>query len=1295
MNLQKKQAGPRYSPVLDPKFPSLQIQPLIDFVEGACRSQAFWVKLETLRARLQEKSRNNIFLDPRRAGIESITDLCRLSKIHTNRLQKLMVRAARTRSHLDHSIGFEAIASQTESLLETIRKARSHLYDRRDEFRRKDQYTNERSHNDRILSLADDLYDAVNDIDQFARSDAAVAANLPLCLLFGEAGTGKTHFLCDIADHHIGNGLPTVIVLAHNLEPLGRDILGAIIKTAGLRCSRQEYLRFLARECRRAGQKALILIDGINEGNRPQWKRSLTAFISEIRKYPQISVLISIRMPFQHIMIPKRLLKRLPGIVHRGFYELENEAQAAYFKYFKLPMPEVPLLSEEFSNPLFLKVFCEAMQYAVVQKAHLQIDDVASGQKGMTYVFEQFVRTKQLHISDEAHRQGIHLSPRIKSWLWNRGRNKGVIKDMADAMVAQETDYLLAKDFDDILDGYFTTNRTRSFVRRQLLSEGVLREELTWHNNKYHETVKFSYQRFSDHLLARGILATWKDGRRDFITSRLSIWEQSPNLLEALMIEVPRRTGGMELLDFIPRDKLDFRHFEAFVSGLYWRDRMDFGRRAMHYLNLSLRNDSWNRETMEALVSLSTKPKHPLNSRALDKYLRNMNMVSRDLDWSEFLRKRFDGSVIYRLLSWITEQNVSPAESYAEMYIKLIKWMLTSTNRKLRDQATKALVLLGEKHPPILMKEALASLAINDPYVLERMLAACYGALMRLHGQDALTRIQIITLEGIARKLYRQMFKRNAKHSTTHVLTRDYARGILEIMLLHDPKLFGQKAKRNIRPPYRFGGTRDWGRSREREIEKRKEGNMPIHMDFQNYTIGSLVRHRNNYDFKHNEYQKVLQQIYWRIYQLGYSLDKFGQIDIEIGSDNYRREAYGWSKIDRYGKKYSWIAFHELYGLRQDDGLLDDDWHKEEYRTANCDIDPSFPKSPHDVKVLDHNLLGSLRRNTEHWVLKSRTPSLACIFRRNSLLDIKDRWVLLEGSVDQQDEELLRGLWTSVKPVLLRATNTEAFLRLATTKKLHTDHSADPLNTYYCFAGEIPWAASWPRNVWQHAQYPVGQSMKTRRETKFIIKHGDDDVTDQEEGTEVLSKAVEVIEGNKQQSGEFEDFLSKKGLTFLIQKVRVDQPIIRYESVSVMNPVREFCWESHSQVNEALSVCVPSKELLNALGLQLSIPEWTFIDRNGRPAAIATEHREEHNNRQRALYIREDLLDSFLRKKHLTLLWVCTGTRQQIIPTKGKDAFDFTSERPYKRFRKVIKYAPTDRTMRRRQRLHAEEPRAQ
>jgi hypothetical protein len=64
-------------------------------------------------------------------------------------------------------------------------------------------------------------------------------------------------------------------------------------------------------------------------------------------------------------------------------------------------------------------------------------------------------------------------------------------------------------------------------------------------------------------------------------------------------------------------------------------------------------------------------------------------------------------------------------------------------------------------------------------------------------------------------------------------------------------------------------------------------------------------------------------------------------VDNRIREDNYCSSRSEQPNIERYGKKYSWIAYFEIAGLQSDKNLLDNDW--ERFRLSDADIDPTFP----------------------------------------------------------------------------------------------------------------------------------------------------------------------------------------------------------------------------------------------------------------------------------------------------------------------------------------------------------------
>jgi hypothetical protein len=115
---------------------------------------------------------------------------------------------------------------------------------------------------------------------------------------------------------------------------------------------------------------------------------------------------------------------------------------------------------------------------------------------------------------------------------------------------------------------------------------------------------------------------------------------------------------------------------------------------------------------------------------------------------------------------------------------------LTSPNRFLRDASTKGLVCLLTNNLPIACRLIDDFKDVNDPYVLERLLAGCYGAMVKSEINS--------TSKDLAQKIFETFFIH--AEPPVHILTREYARGICEFAIYHKLEMGGDIAL--VYPPY-------------------------------------------------------------------------------------------------------------------------------------------------------------------------------------------------------------------------------------------------------------------------------------------------------------------------------------------------------------------------------------------------------------------------------------------------------------------------------------------------------------
>ena len=122
------------------------------------------------------------------------------------------------------------------------------------------------------------------------------------------------------------------------------------------------------------------------------------------------------------------------------------------------------------------------------------------------------------------------------------------------------------------------------------------------------------------------------------------------------------------------------------------------------------------------------------------------------------------------------------------------------------------------------------------------------------------------------------------------------------------------------------------------------------------------------------------------------------------------------NKTDRYGKKYSWIAYYEISGKLGDEGSLED-WGDE--RTIDVNIDPSFPEVIPQCKIIDVDLLGANVKNIEDWLSIKGLNEILPFLRLDQLKNTKTPWVLLDSYINQKSENNGRRILCFVRSLLV------------------------------------------------------------------------------------------------------------------------------------------------------------------------------------------------------------------------------------------------------------------------------------
>ena len=795
-----------------------------------------------------------------------------------------------------------------------------------------------------------DASHALDDLIGFLSSPTARLAATPLLFLSGDAGSGKTHLLCDVAERRVKEGLPTVLVMG---QQIGEGNPRALVPDQlGLRdMSMEAFLSALNAAGEVAGKRALLMVDAINEGGGlVSWPPHLRSLATEVTRYPCVGLVLSCRSSYVEAMLdsPPGALPPRPAdigfveVEHHGFAGSEWKAATTFFEHYGLTLPDFPLLVPEYTNPLFLKLLCESLSKAGEKT-------LPRGATGITTLFERFLSEANRTLSRRSRCDFDHRDDLVSL----------AVAGVARTMLGTGQDWIPLAEFRQISQELLPRPDWDRSLEKGLIDEGVVIEDMLGKS----AVARLSYQRLGDHLQAAELLKT-KDveGVRSFLVQLESglegFWERS-GLLEALAVQLPEKLG-YELHELVanPGDR-DIQ--DAFLESIVWRDPARFpDDLALAYLNsiVRSRSDRYDDPVLDKLLQVACVPGHPFNAERLNKTLAQLRLPARDAHWTAYINSRgSEDSILRRIVNWArSPQQEAVADDAVRLAAVTLAWCLTASNRELRDCATKALVALLRGRISVLVDLLERFNSVDDPYVTERLYAVAYACALSTTAPEA--------LRVIASAVYGNVFADG--QPPVHVMLRDYARGVIEVAL--DREVMPPQVDLNlVRPPY----SSPWPvRIPSREALQRRAPE-PAHRqlwmsldgplaDFANYTVGHAVsqfeapnqakRRRERRErarrtekkppsapatdeSEDSPLQALLAQlqrhppadpseepvmwegseaarwIFGRVLKLGWTPARLGAYDSGVASqDRHAKD----DRIERIGKKYQWIAFHEL-----------------------------------------------------------------------------------------------------------------------------------------------------------------------------------------------------------------------------------------------------------------------------------------------------------------------------------------------------------------------------------------------
>lgn len=550
--------------------------------------------------------------------------------------------------------------------------------------------------------------------------------------------------------------------------------------------------------------RVLILIDAINEGaGSDLWNTQIAGFISSIEKYKGVGIALSIRSTYFDDIISEDFIEAVsPHIIeHYGFKGNEYEALKFFCEYYSLKLPSFPILAPEFSNPLFLHLICNTVK-------EMPDKTFPKGFNGLNKLYQFYI--------DSLNEKFRKKEKKYKL----RSIVSESIEILATAILESEIGSITIQEAVDIFDKKFPNYET---LLAELIEENILmRNKVDLGSDKHHDAVYFAYQRLGDYFMAQKLLngCTSKKEVLDALKNPDGLgkicsdhnWRYR-GIIEALSIILPEEYNidVFEIAQyFVLSEVKDSKHAEFRMNQVY-ESFTRFELDSLKWRKVESINDekitSWlqsgkaiisDSEWFLYLTELSSIIDHPFNSNRLTHILKQYSMAERDSSWQKFMYSYNgynDENVAFpikRLIDWAWMPNISilSDDETARLVAQTLAWILSTTNTKLRDQTTKALVNLLEQKPNVLIGLLKTFQDVDDLYILERLYAVTYGCVLRTEKDES--------VKLIAEYVYNTIFKNG--NPPKHVLLRDYARNIIEYAM--HKRLFEEVGIRLIRPPY-------------------------------------------------------------------------------------------------------------------------------------------------------------------------------------------------------------------------------------------------------------------------------------------------------------------------------------------------------------------------------------------------------------------------------------------------------------------------------------------------------------
>lgn len=871
--------------------------------------------------------------------------------------------------------------------------------------------------------------------------------------IVGDAGCGKTFTLCKISEK-LCKKVNAYLLFGTDFSASEMPLETILRK---FKWKQPNSFDLLNDKMQKEGKFAIFIIDAINEGAGMYfWQEKLPTLLNQIRKWSRIKIIVSIRKQAVQTDVLKETIEGFTRLSIPGFRDV-REAVKKFFEHYNIDKDIDDFNQiQSFSNPLFLKIFCETYSEAYYG------DSISSN---IIEIYKSYIYKRNHLIS-----VGTDADPRMNytkclleriafNSLWN----------LQCGDIPREK----AKSYSYRLCPYrmWSKDLLNNTLRANLLMEYKTYDGREW--------ITFEYDSMGDYLKADVLLR-----HKDDDYSKLKFLCR---LIDFTTAEYQTSTDNTKIFNFIKaflsiwnppvelwhhKEIINGKLTELFIESLAFRNVTNDLMQTDGTIMEEILDANPHYLQPDVFINLLESHNESVISEFHQKLL-SMRMNERDTIWSASANSFY---YIDDELKRLWNNNGINKKPLLVFEV----WLLSASYPSVRFPALRHIVNQLEETDTV--DEVLYLMSVfkdvNDPYVLQGLYAAIYGYIVRKRNCNL----------SISKVIVEMLYPKHGQAPNDFVL-RHWTLKILEwqwhlscddtywkvAQPPYDPPISNPYENiSNEDIPKDFFGTNHGADSLHRSL---------FEWDFYRYTMGGNTSDDLDKfigkDDKHISIKNTAKAIALLIknkYGWNEALDEYDS-SVPYESGHYHR-------TERIGKKYQWIGLSEIYAYLLDTcKLCKDRWsQKKVFRAVNYPwlvsnhiyLDPSLRENDTLDDVVKNLFDEYPKDSTMELSMKSWIDDEKCMPPFNPIQLDRDggEWVVLQGydtrkENDDVEKEQTRERFLYYNTCLVDLKNKSIFTEWANTANFYGRWMPESTGSIDFLWNDYPWANTYLSSIYE------------------------------------------------------------------------------------------------------------------------------------------------------------------------------------------------------------------------------------